>query len=156
MLCNVRTRRQNARPAFHEWMGMFSSKRNNHHCRFNSRSATTLPLHGWPFQETSTSRASAALPEFSQKVWNWRWSDIQGLPWSDSHIAASRMSERLHVGNLGAEKSLVSKTPETVLWPGISVVVINAVKACDIFQKHTPAQQKEPLQSHDIPSRPIS
>ena len=60
----------------------------------------------------------------------------------------------LHAGNLGAEKYLVLRTGETVFW--FSDDVINAVKACDIFQKHAPAQQKEPLQSHDIPSRPSS
>ena len=41
-----------------------------------------------------------------------------------------------------------------MFWPGISDDIRNAVKACDICQKHKPAQQKEPLIPHDIPSMP--
>ena len=43
---------------------------------------------------------------------------------------------------------------ETVFWPGISEDVRNVVEACDICQKHKPAQQKEPLIPHDVPSMP--
>ena len=41
-----------------------------------------------------------------------------------------------------------------MFWPGISDDITNAVKACDICQKHKPAQQKEPLMPHDVPSMP--
>ena len=41
-----------------------------------------------------------------------------------------------------------------MFWPGISDDIRNAVKACDICQKHKPAQQKEPLMPHDVPSMP--
>lgn len=61
----------------------------------------------------------------------------------------------LHAGHLGEEKTLLN-TRGTVFWPGISDDVRNAVKACDVCQKHKPAQQKEPLLAHDVPSLPWS
>ena len=41
-----------------------------------------------------------------------------------------------------------------MFWPGISDDIRNAVKECDICQKHEPAQQKKPLILHDVPSMP--
>ena len=41
-----------------------------------------------------------------------------------------------------------------MFWPGISDDIRNAGKACEICQKHKPAQQKEPLITHDVPSMP--
>ena len=51
----------------------------------------------------------------------------------------------LHAGHLGEE---------TVFCPGISDDVRNAVKLCDVCMKYKPAQQKEPLLPHDVPSLP--
>ena len=41
-----------------------------------------------------------------------------------------------------------------MFWPGISDDIRNAVKACGICQKHKPAQQKETLMPHNVPSIP--
>ena len=59
----------------------------------------------------------------------------------------------LHAGHLGKEKTPL-RARKTVFWPGISDDIRNAVKACDICQKHKPAKQKEPLMPHDVPSMP--
>ena len=59
----------------------------------------------------------------------------------------------LHAGHLGEEKTLL-RARETVFWPGISDDVRNAVKLCDVCMKYKPAQQKEPLVPHDVPSLP--
>ena len=47
----------------------------------------------------------------------------------------------LHAGHLGEEKTLL-RARETVLWPGISDDVRNAVKLCDVCMKYKPAQQQ--------------
>ena len=59
----------------------------------------------------------------------------------------------LHAGHLGEEKTLL-RARETVFWPGISDDVRNAVKSCDVCMKYKPAQQKETLVPHDVPSLP--
>ena len=62
-------------------------------------------------------------------------------------ISTSQRAEYLkdlHAGHFGEEKTLL-RAYETVFWPGISR---------DICQKHKPAQQKEPLMPHDVPSMP--
>ena len=61
--------------------------------------------------------------------------------------------EDLHAGHLGEEKTLL-RAGETVFWPGISNDVRNAVKLCDVCMKYKPAQEKEPLVLHDVPSLP--
>ena len=71
-------------------------------------------------------------------------------------ITTSQRAEylrNLHVGHLGEDKTLL-RARETVFWPGISDDIRNAVKACDICQKHKPAQQKEPVMPHNVPSTP--
>ena len=50
--------------------------------------------------------------------------------------------------------SVNAQRRETVFWPGISDDVRNAVKLCDVCMKYKPAQQKEPLVPHDVPSLP--
>ena len=63
------------------------------------------------------------------------------------------LHEDLHAGHLGEEKILL-RAQETVFWPGISDDVRNTVKLCDVCMKYKPAQQKEPLVPHDVPSFP--
>ena len=60
----------------------------------------------------------------------------------------------LYAGHL--EQKTLLRARETVFWPGISDDVRNAVKLCDICMKYKPAQQKEPLVPHHVPSLPWS
>ena len=110
-------------------------------------------FHGWPLQKCQ-------LPQPVQHYWNYReeLAIEDGLIFK-AHRLVIPTSQRaeylkdLHAGHLGEEKTLL-RARETVFWPGISDDIRNAVKACDICQKHKPAQQKEPLTPHDVPSMP--
>ena len=110
-------------------------------------------FHGWPVQKRQ-------LPEPVQHYWNYReeLAIEDGLIFK-AHRLVIPTSQRaeylrdLHAGHLGEEKTLL-RARETVFWPGISDDIRNAVKACDICQKHKPAQQKEPIIPHDVPSMP--
>ena len=110
-------------------------------------------FHGWPVQKRQ-------LPEPVQHYWNYReeLAIENGLIFK-AHRLVIPTSQRakylrhLHTGHLGEETTLLLAR-ETVFWPGISDDIRNAVKACDVCQKHKPAQQKEPLISHDVPSMP--
>ena len=110
-------------------------------------------FHGWPVQKRQ-------LPEPVQHYWNCReeLAIEDGLIFN-AHRLVIPTSQRadylkdLHAGHLGEEKTLL-RARETVFWPGISDDIRNAVKVCDICQKHKPGQQKEPLIPHDVPSMP--
>ena len=100
------------------------------------------------------------LPQPVQHYWNYR-EDLaieDGLIFKAHHliIPTSQRAEYLrdlHAGHLGEEKTLL-RARERVFWPGVSDDIRNAVKACDISQKHKPAEQKKLLLPHDIPSIP--
>ena len=108
-------------------------------------------FHGWPAQKRQ-------LPEPVQHYWNYReeLAIEDGLMFK-AHRLVIPTSQRaeylrdLHAGHLGEEKTLL-RARETVFWPGISDDIRNAVKACDICQKHKPAQQKEPIIPNKYPA----
>ena len=110
-------------------------------------------FHGWPLQMKQ-------LPGRLQHYWNYR----KELAFEDGLIfkahrlviptsLTAEYLKDLHAGHLGEEKTLL-RARETVFWPGISDDVRNAVKLCDVCMKYKPAQQKEPLVPHDVPSLP--
>ena len=100
------------------------------------------------------------LPERLQHYWNYCEELVveDDLIFKKHRIAIptslrAEYLEDLHTGHLGEEKTLL-RARETVFWPGISDDVRNAVKLCDVCMKYKPAQQKEPLVPHDVPSLP--
>ena len=92
-------------------------------------------FHGWPLQKCQ-------LPQPIQHYWNYceELAIEDGLIFK-AHRLVIPTSQRaeylkdLHEGHLGEEKTLL-RARETVFWPGISDDIRNAVKACDICQKH--------------------
>ena len=110
-------------------------------------------FHGWPLEKRQ-------LPEPVKHYWNYReeLAIEDGLIFKVHRlvIPTSQRAEYLkdlHTGHLGEEKTLL-RARETVFWPGISDDIRNAIKACEVCQKHKPAQHREPLLSHDVPSMP--
>ena len=108
-------------------------------------------FHRWPLQKCQ-------LPQPIQHYWNYHeeLAIEDGLIFKAHRlvISTSQSAEYLkdlHEGHLGEEKTLL-RARERAFWPGISDDIRNAVKACDICQKNKPAQLKEPLTPHDIPS----
>ena len=65
----------------------------------------------------------------------------------------NQMLNLLHEGHFGIQKTL-SRAATIMYWPGISKDIENVVKSCDMCIRYRRSQQKEPMVSHDIPSRP--
>ena len=59
----------------------------------------------------------------------------------------------LHLGHFGEEKTLL-RARESVYWPGITEDIRQFIKGCNSCQATQPSQQKEPMISHNVPSRP--
>ena len=63
------------------------------------------------------------------------------------------MLKRIHVSDLGID-SCQRRARECLYWPRMSSEVKDYVQQCDVFRSAHSMQQKEPLQPHDVPSRP--
>ena len=69
------------------------------------------------------------------------------------HLLRQRVLFELHYGHLGQNKCK-GKAREFMYWPGMSTDIDNLVSACEICNKYSAQQQKEPLLPHPIPKHP--
>ena len=60
--------------------------------------------------------------------------------------------DQLHYSHQGVEKTHLQAN-DAVYWEQIIADIMNMIKNCSICQENLPAQPKETLQPHDIPSR---
>ena len=63
------------------------------------------------------------------------------------------MLDLLHEGHFGIQKTQ-NRASAIMYWPGISKDIEDVVKSCDMCIRYRRSQQKEPMISHDLPSRP--
>ena len=63
------------------------------------------------------------------------------------------MLQRIHASHLGID-GCQRHARECLYWPRMSSEVKDYVQQCDVFRSAHSMQQKEPLQPHDVPSRP--
>ena len=64
------------------------------------------------------------------------------------------MLKAVHQPHLGITASK-RRAPELMYWPGINKDIEKMVKTCEVCNSHQKPQQKEPLHSHPVPSRPF-
>ena len=110
-------------------------------------------LQGWPLNKT-------LCPTSIQEFWNVRdeLSVAEGLLLKGSKIIipSSMRKEiltQIHEGHLGIEKCQ-RRARDCVFWPGISVEIKDMVKSCQLCLIYSSQQAKEPLQPHELPTRP--
>lgn len=65
----------------------------------------------------------------------------------------SGILQRLHTGHLGMEKTRL-RARNAVYWPNIQADIDKMCKACETCQEFQPAQQRETLMPHDVPTGP--
>ena len=63
------------------------------------------------------------------------------------------MMEKIHSSHLGIEGCL-RRAREVFYWPRLNVELKDFILKCDICNLYKPAQPREPLMPHEIPSRP--
>ena len=64
-----------------------------------------------------------------------------------------QMKEMLHTSHLGVESTL-RRARECMYWPGMNSDIKIYISACDACRTYERQNQKETLQSHDVPDRP--
>lgn len=65
-----------------------------------------------------------------------------------------QMLSKLHVPHMGIENSL-KLARETIFWPGMTDQITQLIKNCETCIKHSCNKQKEPMQSHEVPTYPF-
>jgi len=61
--------------------------------------------------------------------------------------------EKLHSSHIGIQGCL-RRAREVLYWPGMNKAIEEYIAQCDICNSYQPKQTKEPMISHEIPSRP--
>lgn len=64
------------------------------------------------------------------------------------------MLVQVHTGHLGVTKTL-ERAKDNMFWPGMAKQITDYVLRCQICLKHRDSNAKEPLISHEFPSRPF-
>jgi len=65
----------------------------------------------------------------------------------------AELLEKVHVGHMGVDKT-VSRAKDAFFWPGMVKEIKDYVLHCPISMKHRASNVKEPMVSHETPTRP--
>ncbi|CAG2195504.1 unnamed protein product [Mytilus edulis] len=119
----------------------------------NLRKLSSVVVSGWP-------NSKEMLPDDIQSYWNFRdeITVIDGLLYKSQRIFIPKSLQRemlvkLHEAHLGIVKTK-QRAREILFWRNMNSDIENFIKNCSICNKFRKANCREPLKSHDIPSRP--
>ena len=111
-------------------------------------------INGWP--ETRSECELSIHP-----YWNVRHelSVADGLVFRGARVVIPRelrpkFLTNIHEGHMGIEKCR-RRARQAVYWPNLNADVEAMVKSCNECIKYSASQQREPLMSHDVPTRPF-
>ena len=108
---------------------------------------------GWPERQKAT--AVAVRPYFTLRN---ELSSKDGLVFKGDNVVVpaslrKAMLEKIHYAHLGAEGCL-RRAREIFYWPRMSSEMKDYVAKCGTCNTFRPEQSKEPLKSHELPTRP--
>ena len=108
---------------------------------------------GWPERQKAT--AVAVRPYFTLRN---ELSSKDGLVFKGDNVVVpaslrKAMLEKIHYAHLGAEGCL-RRAREIFYWPRMSSEMMDYVAKCGTCNTFRPEQSKEPLKSHELPTRP--
>lgn len=111
-------------------------------------------VEGWP-------NSPDEVPDPVRAFWNTRadLSTRDGIVYRNDRILVpagmrAGILKRLHASHSGIEAT-TKLARDTVFWPGITRDIKECIQNCDICIKHSPNQQNQPMQTHQIPSYPF-
>ena len=115
----------------------------------------TTVLSGWPMQKEQ-------VPVNIREYWSYReeLTVHNGILFKGSRVVIPRVmrsevKSRIHSSHLGVEACL-RKARDTVFWPNMNAEVRDLIKQCSICNEFQAKNQKQPMQSHQLPDRPWS
>ena len=115
----------------------------------------TTVLTAWPMQKEQ-------VPVNIREYWSYReeLTVHNGILFKGSRaviprVMISEVKSRIHSSHLGVEACL-RKSRDTVFWPNMNAEVRDLIKQCSICNEFQSKNQKQPMQSHQLPDRPWS
>ncbi|KAK3724232.1 hypothetical protein QZH41_002381 [Actinostola sp. cb2023] len=115
----------------------------------------TTILIGWPAQRDE-------VPVHVREFWNFRdeFTLHNGVLFKNQRLIIpkalrSEVTSRIHSSHLGIE-SCLRKARDLVFWPSMNSEIKEAITNCSICAEYQAKQQRQPMQSHQIPDRPWS
>ena len=112
----------------------------------------TMIHQGWP---PNRQNCMKKLVEF----WNYRdeLTELNGIVFKGTKILIPEalremMLDKLHTGHLGEEKTK-QRARDILFWPGMNSDIQQKVAECQICARHRSSNPKEPMMSHEIPTR---
>ncbi|KAK3716424.1 hypothetical protein QZH41_000491 [Actinostola sp. cb2023] len=115
----------------------------------------TTILIGWPAQRDE-------VPVHVREFWHFRdeLTLHNGVLFKNQRLIIpkalrSEVTARIHSSHLGIE-SCLRKARDLVFWPSMNSEIKEAITNCSICAEYQAKQQRQPMQSHQIPDRPWS
>ena len=115
----------------------------------------TTILIGWPAQRDE-------VPVHVREFWNFRdeLTLHNGVLFKNQRLIIpkalrSEVTARIHSSHLGIE-SCLRKARDLVFWPSMNSEIKETITNCSICAEYQAKQQRQPMQSHQIPDRPWS
>ena len=108
--------------------------------------------HGWPEKDRVSPQISAYHGTRDELA------VTDGLVFRGERLVVPKGLKRLimcdiHLGHSGIEGCL-KRARESVYWPGMTADIREHIQGCEICNEYAQGQQKEPLMSHEVPTRP--
>ena len=114
---------------------------------------TRAITHGWPDKKES-------LPIPVQDYFNFRDELVvqNGIVFKGERIVIPYnirhdILKRIHSSHTGIQ-GCMRRARESVYWPGLNADITSLISACSLCEEYQPAQQKEPMISHQVPDGP--
>ena len=105
---------------------------------------------GWPDKFTETAPILQPFWTFREEI-----SMEGGILYKGSRIIIpkrlrQKLIKQLHEGHLGESKCLL-RARQSVFWPGITEQIKNAVRTCEVCQRHASGPEKLPYSPYSVP-----
>ncbi|XP_023232290.1 uncharacterized protein K02A2.6-like [Centruroides sculpturatus] len=108
---------------------------------------------GWPVHKKSIPSSIKPYYDFKEDLYLWKDIICKGPAIVIPEKQRTKVLQQIHAAHLGINASL-SRARNKVYWPGMNRDIEEAVKSCRQCQRFRPAQTKEPLIPHRIPTYP--
>ena len=110
-------------------------------------------LHGWPDEKHQISKNMVPYFHLRDELITENDLIYKGEQLLIPKAARKEMMELIHSSHQGMEAN-IKRARESVFWPGMTAQLKDFIGQCDVCLQYSDKQQKETLQSHEVPNRP--
>ena len=114
---------------------------------------TNHTLKGWPEHRDEVPESVRSCWPFRDEINVQNGIVFKGMRMIVPLALRKKMMKRAHDSHQGAEAS-IRRAQDVIFWPGMAKEIRELVSQCNVCNSYLSKQQKEPLMTHKIPSRP--